>query len=534
MTEPRVFLDGAVTLHEGDCLAVLDAMPENSVDACVVDPPYHLVSIVKRFGGKGAAPAQFGKDGAFQRASRGFMSALWDGGDIAFQAETWRKVYRVLKPGAHIAAFAAPKNFDLLYAAIREAGFEVRDSVFNLFSLSDLEHRFLESLTPQQAEALASIIDHKEAFSALAWVFGSGMPKSHSTSKAIDRAAGVEREKIAIGAPVKRMIPGADQNKHGWEKNNGREYQPGIEIPATPEAAEWAGWGSGLKPSIEPLCLARKPLVGTIAENVQRYGVGALNIDACRVGTDGATKRSHQEPYGPEGRADQGGGQAWRTGHAIVPLPLGRWPANITHDGSDDVVAQFPDSDGQNGLVDGQTSGNAVYGRNGMRKRAEPRDDGGSAARFFASFPNGRDGEDSADRRYTDEGATNFAMKTGGRREPVETSRMFYSSKADAVDRIGSGHPTVKPVDLLQYVTRLICPKGGTVLDCFAGTGATGEAAWREGMKAVLIEKDPAYAADIAQRLEHVLSSRLTRKRVHLKRRGKVKSAGPLFGDGAE
>lgn len=194
-----------VRLLAGDCLAVLPTLRANSVDACVCDPPYHLASIVKRFGGKGAAPAKFGRDGAFARASAGFMGQAWDGGDLAFQPETWAAVLRVLKPGAFLTAFGAPKNYHRLAVAIEDAGFELRDS--------------------------------------LMWVFGSGFPKRR------------------------------DQ----------------------------------LKPAFEPIVLARKPLSErSVAANVARWGTGALNIDAGRVNG-------------------------------------GRWPANLLHDGSDDVVAAFPD-----------------------------------------------------------------------------------------------------------------------------------------------------------------------------------------------
>jgi site-specific DNA-methyltransferase (adenine-specific) len=351
-------------------------------------------------------------------------------------------VFRVLKPGAHLVAFAAPKNFDLMFAAIRAAGFEVRDSIFDLFSLNELEERFLDSLSPDQAEALGRVMDHREAFGALAWTFGAGFPKSHDVSKALDKAAGAKREKIAFGEPVKRMIPGADQNKAGWEKTNGREYQPGVEVAATDAARRWEGWGTALKPAIEPICLARKPLSeSTVAANVLRWGTGSINIDGCRVGDfdPDAFTASLCASNGREGEAsaERRYTNEGSTNFAAKPgprggSPIGRWPANVVHDGSPEVVDAFPDTDGQQGDVRGTEPsvplGGDVFGDGMVTLPAAKRGDAGSAARFF------------------------------------------YSSKADSNDRIGSRHPTVKPVDLMQWLVRLVCPPGGVVLDPFSGT----------------------------------------------------------------
>ena len=292
--------DGRVVLHAGDCLEVLASLPENSIDAVVTDPPYHFASIVKRFGKEGSAPAQYGTDGVYARSSRGFMGKEWDGGDIAFRPETWALVWRVLKPGGHMVAFGAPKNYHRLACAIEDAGFEIRDS--------------------------------------LMWVFGSGFPKS-----------------MNIGN----------------------------------------GWGTALKPAYEPIVLARKPLSEkTVAANVLRWGTGALNIDATRV----------------EGK---------------------RWPANFCHDGYQSVLHLFPNDAG----------------------------------------------------------------------------RFFYCAKANKTDRADSKHPTVKPITLMQWLVRLITPQDGTVLDPFAGSGTTGKAAVEEGMKAVLIEREPEYQQDIIRRLNAQLDT---------------------------
>lgn len=419
--------NGRVTLHCGDCLDVLATLPENSVDSVCTDPPYHLTSIVKRFGKEGSAPA---KGGVYGRSSTGFMGKQWDGGDVAFRPETWAAVYRVLKPGGHLLAFSGTRTYHHMASAIAEAGFDVRDMI--------------------------------------AWMYATGFPKS---------------------------------------KNVG------------------GGWGSALKPALEPICLARKPLIGTIAENVIAHGTGALNIDGCRVGTGGD---KGQWPVTERRKTHDIIGNFAE--HATTDTTKGRWPANVVHDGSPEVVAAFPDAPGQQYATGPQyerSQNNVTFKISGV-SAAQPRGDSGSAARFFASF-NGRDGEASAERRYTDEGATSFSALPGARRDKEPPARFFYTAKADGDDRLGSKHPTVKPLDLMQYLVRLVTPKGGVVLDPFAGTGTTGEAAFREGMRAVLIEREPEYQADIRRRMSLVLGGPDERKYASLKAKGKVEDAGPLF-----
>lgn len=383
------FLGGRVVLRRGDSRDVLKTIPDNSIDSVVTDPPYALVSIVKRFGKPGSTPA---KDGdVYARSSAGFMGQSWDTGETAFAAEFWAEVLRVLKPGGYVLAFSGTRTQHRMVCAIEDAGFEIRDQI--------------------------------------GWAFGSGFPKSHDVEKSLIR---VDREDVA---------------------------------------ADWSGWGSALKPAWEPICVARKPLIGTIAENVLTHGVGAINIDGCRVDAHARplreldAKATDSSVY--VGRSGQGGlGKGLDGGSkAVGTTDVGRFPANLIHDGSDEVVTAFPDSAGQQGDVRGTEQsrtggvGTNCYGEYG-RIASAARNDSGSAARFF------------------------------------------YTAKADADDRLGSKHPTVKPLDLMQYLVRLVTPKGGTVLDPFAGTGTTGEAAWREGMNAILIEREAEYQADIARRLE--------------------------------
>jgi site-specific DNA-methyltransferase (adenine-specific) len=314
------------------------------------------------------------------------------------------------------------------------------------------------------------------------------------------------------------------------------------------------GWGGSLKPAWEPILLFRKPLSErTVAANVLRWGTGALNIDGCRI-----ESTTHDQEYMSErmlswnkayppgegkraivlcGSAD---GSLHNGDRTLFDPSKGRWPANIVHDGSDEVLACFPDAPGQQRYV-GPEHGNRdsvnCYGDYGARPPTEPRDDGGSAARFFASFPNGlrqplsRDGEPSADRRYAGEGGTDFAALPGARREGVEPHRLFYCSKAADDERLGSRHPTIKPVDPVAWLCRLVAPRGAAILDPFAGSGTTGEAAFREGCTAVLIEREVEYCDDIRRRMRLSMAGPDERAYAIAKQKAKGKplDAGPLF-----
>lgn len=283
---------GKVTLHEGDNRAAIATLSDGSIDSCVTDPPYALVSISKRFGADNAAPAA---PGVYGRSSAGFMGKKWDTGEVAFDPSFWAEVLRVLKPGGHLVAFGGTRTYHRLAVAIEDAGFEIRDQ--------------------------------------LGWVYGTGFPKSHSVSKAIDRELGVPREKVRDYNPRNPKATG-----NGTDGMSGAT-RPWIEaalergyheidgdVPATAAAAMWQGWGTALKPAWEPIVLARKPLIGTVAENVLAHGTGALNIDGCRVEGALESGRSKSGSKASENIAMSG---ANYEREPKPDSPLGRWPANI-------------------------------------------------------------------------------------------------------------------------------------------------------------------------------------------------------------
>lgn len=417
-----------IEVRHGDSRDVLREIPDDTFDACVCDPPYALISIVKRFGKPGAAPA--GGD-VYARASAGFMGKTWDTGETAFSPAFWAEVLRVLKPGAHLIACGGTKTYHRLACAIEDAGFEIRDMT--------------------------------------AWLYGSGFPKSHDVPKAIDRAMGAEGtygepKSAAHAGWIERGQMRGEGGHEGYQRpwmddpeavsNAARVY-----LAASDEAAEWDGWGTALKPALEPICLARKPLIGTVAANVMTHGTGALNIAACRIEAD-----EGRSSFVRAAKPDRDDGYRMDTGGATqyVPAAAGRWPANVLHDGSDEVLAAFPDAPGAQAPVTGREASSPfsnVYGTMARSVSSEPRGDLGSAARFY------------------------------------------YSAKANADDRHGSDHPTVKPIDLMRWLCALVTPPGGHILDPFAGTGTTGLAAMIGGFDCTLIEREEPYVQDIRRRL---------------------------------
>jgi len=379
-----------------------------------------------------------------------FMGKKWDY-DVPDVA-VWAECLRVLKPGGHLLAFAGTRTQHRMAVRIEDAGFEIRDMI--------------------------------------AWVYGSGFPKSLDVSKAIDKAAGAERDVIGAIRTNVGMQGGNFANK-------AQTGEVSITAPATEAARQWQGWGTALKPALEPITLARKPLMGTVAANVLRHGTGALNIDASRIGDFQNTT-----PSGVDRRnavlADMGcRPNAYQVGEKTPDTPDGRWPANLIHDGSAEVLARFPLSDGQQFDVTGTEPSrltNGIYGEFANRPAAPARNDTGSAARFFYVAK-----ASSIDR---DEGCHELprilAMRYGEKAQgplPQQTpSKPVLQS---------NHHPTVKPTDLMRYLLRLVTPPHGVALDPFLGSGSTGKAAMLEDFKFIGIERDPDYFAIACARLRH-------------------------------
>jgi site-specific DNA-methyltransferase (adenine-specific) len=319
----------------------------------------------------------------------------------------------------------------------------------------------------------------------IAWVYGSGFPKSLDVSKAIDKAAGEIRPRVAGGQGGANAILGA--RKCG-------EAISGEAISG--EAQQWAGWGTALKPALEPITVARKPLIGTVAENVLAHGTGALNVDGCRVklAADEDATALQARSGGVRGFANEYvGGKA--KGAPPTDMRAGRWPANLIHDGSDEVVGLFPSQAGGGFGVRGGHSSEHLKGKKATYE-VVGFGDTGSAARFFYCA--------KASKRDRDEGCEGTEL-----RQPSEKTRRHpesvglvgdASNRGQTANPFANGgapsrnhHPTVKPTDLMRYLCRLVTPPGGTVLDPFMGSGSTGKAAMLEGFDFIGIERDPEY-----------------------------------------
>jgi site-specific DNA-methyltransferase (adenine-specific) len=366
----------------------------------------------------------------------------------------------VLKPGGHLLAFGGTRTWHRLAVAIEDAGFEIRDNI--------------------------------------AWLYGSGFPKSHNISKAIDKAAGAERE--VIGQTIAGIAPGQNHIVGG--------DKPLVDVTGdavTDEAKAWDGWGTALKPAHEPIVVARKPVEGTIAANVLTYGVGALNIDASRIGTEELTNGFGGIPNGANNLVNSDK-ERNRNGETIVS---GRWPANIILD--EHTAELLDEQSGISRSIAGGRSTGRNFGQEAENTFSKDRDrtghaDSGGASRFFYVA--------KANKRDRNEGLENIegqeiSAKGNGLARTCNTCGASTLDGCACPDRTFSNpvrqnfHPTVKPTALMQYLIRLVTPDNGVVLDPFAGSGSTGKAAILEGKHFIGIEITPEYLPIIEGRLQH-------------------------------
>jgi DNA modification methylase len=389
----------------------------------------------------------------------GFMGKSWDNSGIAYSVDVWRECLRVLKPGGHLLAFGGTRTWHRLAVAIEDSGFEMRDSI--------------------------------------AWLYGSGFPKSHNISKAIDKAAGAEREVIGQTMASPKGISQAEGRTDTAAGAYGGEAKLiDITASATDDAKAWDGWGTALKPAHEPIVVARKPVEGTIAENVLKYRVGALNIDASRIATDEVITNHSRSEQASISKGKFGDSVAQET-HQTPGQILGRWPANII---LDEYTAELLDE--QSGVSKSQGGTNPIKKSqfnlgSETRKLAGGFGDSGGASRFFYVA--------KASKKDRNEGLSNLDVKPAGSLNMRTDSHSIANGMNTAPNQ--NFHPTVKPTALMQYLIRLVTPEGGTVLDPFTGSGSTGKATLLEGKKFIGIELTEEYLPIIAGRLAHAANT---------------------------
>ena len=439
MTDSVITMGDDCTLFLGDCLDVLKTLPSDSVDAIVTDPP----------------------------AGIGFMGKDWDhhkGGRkqwIAWMTEIASECLRVLKPGGHALVWAIPRTSHWTATAWEKAGFEIRDRI--------------------------------------AHIFGSGFPKSADVSKMIDKLHGAEREVVGKYQPPNGSTLNLKNDMRGGEigvPTGKRSEHMDITAPASDQAKQWQGWGTALKPAMEDWWLCRKPLEGTVAANVLKHGVGGLNVDGCRVGSSKSVPGGRSS----EKRHCYAGCLGTNTEGTSGRDPnIGRFPANLIHDGSDEVVAMFPATEKApdprpGGVLDESASKGLIDFKQGSRATLPVvRGDCGSAARFFYCAKTSQEDRDEGCEGLLDGViARSCQAQAEAKRGNVVVAEEGAFNKARLAR---NHHPTVKPTELMRYLCRLITPPGGILIDPFMGSGSTGKASMLEGFRFIGIEREPDYFA---------------------------------------
>lgn len=469
MTEPY-YTDGPIALHLGDCRKILPTLADASVDAICTDPPYEI----------------------------GFMGRGWDATGIAYDVGMWRECLRVLKPGGHLLAFGAPRTYHRLACAIEDAGFEIRD-----------------------------FID---------WIYGNGFPKGHDVAKAI---SAVEALGGANTERLRRLRMGDDYTPSGQQGNRDGIWlrgESGANVRTDPErlrstpisdaASVWQGWSTALKPAHEPIAVGRKPLDRTVAGNVLQHGTGALNIDACRVEAGQDYRDKCASVVGLDSNRNGATLGSWTGARQDSAHDAGRWPTNIvfTHLADCELIGErIIPGDSRAGQEAGQRPSSFVdVGADSGDPRPNGTLYGSQTVPVYHCAPGCSVAELDSQSGKTQAKASWRGTRTGsvynaptgpdtlrGHNDAGGASRFFpvfrYEPKAPASERPrledGTVHTTVKPLDLMRWLVRLITPPGGTVLDHFAGSGTTLEACIIEGFHAIGIEKDPKHAELCVTRL---------------------------------
>jgi site-specific DNA-methyltransferase (adenine-specific) len=395
-----------------------------------------------------------------------FMGKKWDY-DVPSQA-IWEECMRVLKPGGHLLSFAGSRTYHRMAVRIEDAGFEIRDQIM--------------------------------------WIYGSGFPKSHNIALAIDKAEGATGHR---GKAINIKGAGNRKDLQGKEAQNQNSefYHKPYNEPISDNGKQWNGWGTALKPSHEPIVMARKPFKGTVADNVLEYGVGGLNIDGTRVSVEdmddyafnmAGNQRVKAKEEGELTGMYEGG---WKVDKTPKELPQGRWPANVILDEEAGMILDKQSENIKGGKAMPPFQGkptNDINFTSGVKEinRLGYNDNSGASRFFYCP---------KASKNDRDEGLTIQAKAIKGRDEGQDKTSIAYKARPTERQNI---HPTVKPTDLMGYLIRLVTPKGGIVLDPFMGSGSTGKAAVREGMDFIGIEREEEYYEIAKQRIDFETNKR--------------------------
>lgn len=454
-----------MNLHNTNCLSLLKALPDNHIDAVVTDPPYGMSNHTQADIVEALSKWLAGEE--YTHNKKGFMNLQWD----AFVPSPllWREVLRVLKPGGYILCASSTRTFDLMGISLRLAGFEIRDTITELYDNDPIKRDFFDSLSSEQLKLLQR--GFGEQFTT-EWIYSTGFPKSLDVGKAVDSLLNNTRELVG---QKDSLHHGNGSQKYGFQINKTIDVTRGNSL--------WENWGSSIKPAHEPFIMARKPLEKglTIAENCLKWGTGGLNIGECRIKTDEVVEQNSVHKT-------QSTFQKSPIGH---PRHIGRFPANLVHDCSSVVTEKFPNSVSTGGvkglraknymgLTNGYTDSDGIGGY---------KDTGSNARFFYCAKPS------KAERnRGCEHLETNQSVGGGGGigdylEDVNSASGKFGSEKAPSKNI----HPTVKPLKLMEYLITLISREDAIILDPFMGSGTTGIAAKNLNRQFIGCEIDKSY-----------------------------------------